>query len=345
MSRIDTRLRSVLSPAFWRLAAICLPAVPLLMTFGVIWDDAVKGLVMAGAAYSVGFGAGRSVSGGRWLVIVLAAVSIAAAAFLGSLAGQSFALMLAIIAVLAGACGALALLNEDRWWIALQVVIAFVIASYYPQAIPGAAERGALVLAGGAAQIACVLLLGWLLPLWAAPLPAAAPKEPPTRGSLLRHVLRAALAVTGAMWIARSLGLHHDYWAPMAALMVLKPGLTETRTRGIARLIGTVGGSALATGFALATGQQVAAMLAALTVAAFLSFALQKAHYAVFTAAVTMTVVTMIDLAQGAPLANAEQRIIATLMGGGLALLCAWALRDRALPTDPAPDRLDGKVR
>jgi uncharacterized membrane protein YccC len=57
-----------------------------------------------------------------------------------------------------------------------------------------------------------------------------------------------------------------------------------------------------------------------MTVAAGAAFALQKAHYASLTACITATVVLLVSLGEASPLANAEHRIFATLIGGVLAL-------------------------
>lgn len=57
--------------------------------------------------------------------------------------------------------------------------------------------------------------------------------------------------------------------------------------------------------------------------AAGAAFALQKAHYAALTASITATVVLLISLGETSPVANAEHRIVATLIGGILALVVA----------------------
>ncbi|QCQ93206.1 FUSC family protein [Rhodococcus sp. SGAir0479] len=66
--------------------------------------------------------------------------------------------------------------------------------------------------------------------------------------SALRHTaVRVALASAGAGWVAVACGLEHPLWASMGAMAALQ-GLNFTHTvqRGIQRLLGNVGGAALA---------------------------------------------------------------------------------------------------
>jgi uncharacterized membrane protein YccC len=189
----------------------------------------------------------------------------------------------------------------------------------YPHHLAGALQRGALVLAGGFVQLVCVRVLASLYPAGAEPLPPSGFRPNPELRLLIGHTLRAVAAVGVSMALARVIGLSNDYWAPNG-LLVLKPGLRDTQTRGVARLVGTLGGSSLATAYAVAVHLEMGAMIAVVSVAAFVSYAAQRAHYAIFSGAVTMTIVSLIDLAFGAPLANADHRIFATLLGGVAAI-------------------------
>ena len=87
-----------------------------------------------------------------------------------------------------------------------------------------AADRAAAVLGGGALQIAIVVVLARLVPSARAPLLAAAAKPPPGRRLLYAHMARAVVCVAVALVAARALGLANSYWAPMTAIIVLKPG-------------------------------------------------------------------------------------------------------------------------
>jgi uncharacterized membrane protein YccC len=126
----------------------------------------------------------------------------------------------------------------------------------------------------------------------------------------------------------------------MTALLVLKPGLSETQARGLQRLAGTVGGCLAAGAFATLAASHLWAMLAAIALTAGLAFALQKASYAVFTTAVTATVVLFLSIGRGAAIATAEHRLEATLLGGAIALAVA-RIAHRPRPAAPeAEDRI-----
>lgn len=319
-------------PIYWREAGLCLPAIPLMMLAGLLTGQVASAAIGCGAAFSVGFGAARDLRGLRWGAMWAAALGMAASTFLGSLTGTPVALAIIVAAAAGAGCAALALFNEDLWWITLQAVIFLFVAQYYPGDLAEAARRAALVLAGGVAQIGCVLALRHVAPHAAQRLPAGPPLQHPGRRSVLLHMLRAALCVAAALWSARQLGLANSYWAPMTGMLVLKPGLRDTFTRGFERVGGTVAGCVLATLLVIATRSQPFILVALLGMAAATAFAVQKSSYAVLSCAISGTVVLLITLARGSPLLNAEHRVEATLLGGAIAMACAW-IAPRRLPS------------
>jgi hypothetical protein len=60
------RVRELARPFRAREAAICAPAIALLLTTGVALGRPVESAVAAAAAFSVGFGAHRGFRGTRW---------------------------------------------------------------------------------------------------------------------------------------------------------------------------------------------------------------------------------------------------------------------------------------
>jgi uncharacterized membrane protein YccC len=230
--------------------------------------------------------------------------------------------------------------------VSLQMVVALLIASYFAGPLDAALTRAAVVLAGAAAQIALVVMLARLIPSAAERLPAGPPRQPSPRSLYIGHAIRAAVCVVGALWIARQLGLANGYWAPMTAMLVLKPGLTETSVRGFARVGGTLIGCVIATGYAASCGYGWPWLVAGVGVAATAAFALQKAHYALLTAAITATVVLLLSLVEGGnALLNAEHRLIATLIGGALALVVARIAPHRPAHADAGVDRVGADAR
>jgi uncharacterized membrane protein YgaE (UPF0421/DUF939 family) len=303
--------------------------MPLLMVIGMATDRPVDGAIAAGAAFSVGFGAARELRGRRWGAMGAATLGMACAAFLGCLLGQSTPLFIVVAAMAAALCAATALKDEDAWWVILQLVIAFLVAGSYPGTIGAAGHRALVVLLGGVVQIGTVMLLAGLFPAAAAPVIVPAPRTRET-GILCAHMLRAAICVAAGLLIARHLTLTNVYWAPMTALIVLKPRLHETGIRGLARLTGTLAGSCLATLYAHVCRDAPGMLILGMAVTATASFALQKAHYASLTTAITATVVLLLTLGQSSALANAEHRLVATLLGGVIALGVAWVVPHQA---------------
>jgi uncharacterized membrane protein YccC len=128
----------------------------------------------------------------------------------------------------------------------------------------------------------------------------------------------------------------------MTAMLVLKPGLSETQTRGLARLVGTLVGCVAASGFVMAAGQARPVLLAAMAATAGAAYALQKAHYATLTCMITATVVFLLTLGRGAVVLNAEHRLIATVLGGVIALGVARVAPHRPRVVQVEADRVGG---
>jgi hypothetical protein len=231
--------------------------------------------------------------------------------------------LLVVAALAAGSCAMLALRDEDLWWVVLQSVIALLVAGAYAGSLHAAGLRALDVLVGGAVQIGVAVLLARSIPRLGIGDLARKALPVPTVSALFVHGLRAVVAVTAALGAATALGLANAYWAPMTVLLILKPGLHDTQSRGIERLAGTIGGCVAATFFAIVVHEARAAMAVGFLIMAGVAYALQKARYALFSAALTASIVLLISLGQFSVLANAEHRILATLLGGVLALLVA----------------------
>ena len=326
-------------PFHWREALLCAPAMPLLVLAGVLTGEAVAGVTAAGAAFAVGFGAARELRGRRWGAMAAATLGMSLSAFAGSLAGLDPALFTVIAAGAGALCAAAALYDENLWWVALQVVIAFFVAGYYAGNAETAEARALAVLAGGLAQMGIVRVLAWSFP--AASAPTILPARPSAPRMLrLAHMGRAAVCVAASLLVARRLAISNSYWAPMTALLVLKPRLHETRARGIARLTGTLAGCLAATLYAHLCRDWTGLLGVGMAVSALLSYALQRAHYASLTAAITATVVLLLTLGHSVALANAEHRLEATLLGGGIALAVAALVPHGGRAGRPAVDRI-----
>jgi len=307
-------------PFDWRHAVIGAPGMAACLIYGLVMHDPLTGGVAAGSAFSVGFGLRRR----RQTRSMLGAVALmTAAAIAGSLIGGTFPLFLLVAAVSAGVCAALALVDDDVWWVSLQACVALFLASHYAGTVTEAAHRGMIVLAGGAFEMVCVLALDRIMPqshIDQAPKPPAQPWP----GSPLSYGFVAAASVALAMLTAYSLRLDKAYWAPMVALVVLKPQFNQTRQRGIERLAGTIAGCMVATGLTVVLPPAGPLDMALSVAGAACAFAVVTARYAAFSLTVSFTAVMLLSAAHVSAVQSAEQRIYATLIGGGISVVMMW---------------------
>lgn len=324
-------IRRAFTPFSGREACLYIPAILLLVGTGLATGHATQGVIAAGAALSVGFGASRKFRGHRLAAMIAAALGMVVAGFIGTLAGQSLWVLAIVASSAAAVCAGLALIDEDLWWIVLQTVIALLVASYFPGTVAIALDRALTILIGGGAQIAIVATLAWTIPSAAGQWPPAQRPPTPSRRLLITHMLRAAICVALAIFAANTLGLANSYWAPMTALLVLKPGLHETHLRGVNRLLGTLLGCGAATVFAMLTDDLPYLLLLGAGCTAGVAFAVQKASYTTLSFAITATVVLLVSLGGGSVFVNGEHRLIATMLGGIIALSIA-----RIAPHRPA---------
>jgi uncharacterized membrane protein YccC len=229
--------------------------------------------------------------------------------------------------VWAAACGWFTVFGQGAWWISLQWAIALFIATAFAADLRGAAGRTALICAGGVLQITVVLSVRYLLGA-----------STPPRVASWRSYVRLACRLIGKSGpavlygcqtgvsallaiVASSLAqLPNGYWAPMTALLVIKPDLRQTLSRGLERALGTLAGAGVAT-LAAATlrpGVWLSVLLSLLFAAA--AYTVQRASYATFTASLTAYIVFVLALNGLPERANAVHRIIATFVGAAVAL-------------------------
>jgi uncharacterized membrane protein YccC len=155
---------------------------------------------------------------------------------------------------------------------------------------------------------------------------------------VLRHAVRVAVVVAVGELLGRELPFQHGYWAPLTAVMVMRPDFSQTYTRGMARLVGTVLGVVVATGIIrLATPSSwVCAGLAVLSIGG--AYLLIRAGYAAMSACVTGYVVFLLAMGGQAHTSTVADRVILTVIGGLLALT-AYAVFP-TWQTVRLPDRL-----
>lgn len=158
------------------------------------------------------------------------------------------------------------------------------------------------------------------------------------RGStILRHAVRVSAVAAAGYLLGAVLPFGHGYWAPMTAVMVMRPEFTQTYSRSVARFMGTVVGVAVATGIVQAAhpNAELSALLA--VVSAGLMYLLMRTGYAVSQVCVSAYVVFLLGMAGDDWSQTVPERVVLTLIGGLLAMVAyaiypAWEtprLRDR----------------
>lgn len=311
----------------------------LMIGGGLLLDEPMLGLVAATGAFSAGFGVFQRLSAIEILPMLLAASGMTVSAALGTLAGVSPWLEALASAIWAFAVGLMAVLGTAAWWITLQWSIALVLAASFPADIAHALLRGALVAAGATAQLIVTPML-WRLAgrhFTEVHAPQARKEELPQLRSALRQALRwgspnlrhagaLAIAVGASTILFRKLGLPNGYWMPMTVLIVLRSSFDDTVAFALARIGGTVAGAGFVT-LAIALSRPSPPYLVLFSAAfAWGCYALLRVNYAIFTFCITGYVALLFALAGLPEQEVALYRVVATALGGAIALLASRVL-------------------
>ncbi|WP_320776530.1 FUSC family protein [Streptomyces sp. CRN 30] len=138
---------------------------------------------------------------------------------------------------------------------------------------------------------------------------------------ITRHAARiTAVAVAGYL-AGKALPLGHGYWAPLTAVMIMRPDFSQTYSRAVARFGGTLIGIALATGILQVadSGTYLSGALAVLS--AGLLYLLMRTGQVAAQACVAAYVVFLLGMGGEAWTQTVPERLLLTLVGGLLAML------------------------
>jgi uncharacterized membrane protein YccC len=313
--------------------AICLAAGLCIGRPGV-------GMIAAGGAMTAGFGAKQSIDDSRLLPMVFVSLGMAFAAFLGVVVGHTNLLLVPIAALWGFGYGMLTRREAGYRWVGQQCVIIFLVASAFPASVEDALDRALLILAGGALQVLSAAILLRTFDELSNHLTSLAryvrKEETALHSALLetaqsvrqRKILNSALpySLLVAITLATTTGLYRrlqfpsGYWIPMTALLVLKPGITDTGNRAIARVLGTVTGAIL-TSFCIAHLHPSPVVLAGLTLLfAWFSYGTLNVNYALYSSFITGYIVFLLSIASAPGPVIAQRRALCTVLGGSIAL-------------------------
>ena len=148
---------------------------------------------------------------------------------------------------------------------------------------------------------------------------------------ILRHATRLAAGTGAGIAVARFADVPHGYWIPLTVLMVLRPETAHTYTRCVGRVAGNALGIVVAS--VITTLWHPAGLSAAVLAVVVLgiAYAISSFGYVALSAALAASVVFLIDVTGTAGAGTMADRVIATLIGGALAILVHVALPDHSL--------------
>jgi hypothetical protein len=314
--------------------------IAICLGLGLFLGHPGAGLIAAGGAFTVGFGAKQHIDDSQFLPMILVTLGTGSATFLGMVAGHTNFILVLFAAGAAFVYGMLSLRQAGVSWVGQQFIVFLLVASGFPFSPRAAAVRSGLVMAGGALQIVSSSILLRLMKELRADLLKVAhylreehqalrsSVEQAARSLVKRdqapsavpYALRLAITLGVSTEIYRHFGFANGYWIPMTALLVLRPGLTDTVSRAIARTAGTLAGAMIAS-YALAHLSPTPPTLAILTLLfAWFAYSLNNVNYGLFTLCLTAYIVCLLALNSLPGNEVAYHRAISTIIGGSLAL-------------------------
>ena len=177
-----------------------------------------------------------------------------------------------------------------------------------------------------------------LVELWRPALPgrlgsmAATVRGSLTRdSSVLRHAVRLGATAAIGTAIARFADVPHGYWIPLTVVMVLRPETAHTYTRCVGRVAGNIVGIVVAAAVILFI--HPVGFTAAVLAVVFLGVAYLVSGFGYFalSAALAAAIIFLVEIGGTAGPPAVTDRLLATLIGGALAVLAHVVLPDDAL--------------
>lgn len=307
--------------------------VALCLLAGYLSGHKGAAAIVGGSAFTIGFGAFNALSKAPVLSMSLTSAILALVTVLGSLCGLHSLALYAGTLAMAAMAGLLFAAGKHASWIGLQAATFFMVAACFPMGWEFAGKRALLVLAGGVAAV-MPPVLGWFFePLgglgksvqrWRAGFlvrkaDLALSLHP--RSPAVQHGLRLVLTLTASTALYRHLGIHDGYWMPMTALLVMRPDWRSTRSRGIARVSGTLVGAGLTSILVLSVSQSPLVLLLLAVGFMLACYSLQGVNYALFCSVLTAYVVSLVAFSGFSERRVLVLRLFCTLAGGALGLV------------------------
>ena len=319
-------------------------SVALCLIVGVAVGHPSAGLIAAGSAFTVGFGANQRIRDSRVWPMLAATAATAVSTVAGMTAGHRGFALLGAAAVWGFGYGLLTTKANGVSWVGQQAAVFLLVTSAFPTSFHGALERASLTLAGGLIQTFVMSVGLRMLPelgskLASVPrslyhslyadrratfaaireLPMALPRIE-TSGALA-YGARMALTLVVASEIYRRLGMQSGYWIPMTALLVQKPAFFETLTRGLLRVGGTIAGAVVASLLLAHIPLKPMDLAVCTAVCALFGYATIGVNYGLYSVFLTSYIVFLLGLNSMPGPEIARRRAYCTAIGAAVALV------------------------
>lgn len=135
---------------------------------------------------------------------------------------------------------------------------------------------------------------------------------------IFRHAVRTALAMMAGFLLGQALHLSRTYWILLTIVVIMKPGFSMTKTRSYQRILGTVIGAFFAAGILWLTKDNTV-IFSIMLVCILGAYSFQAYHYVTSVVFMTPFIVFLLHLLYPADFQNVTQRVLDTLIGGGIA--------------------------
>lgn len=137
---------------FHPVAALCLPAIAILLGAGLILGWPQAALAATSGALIAGFGFFQQVSNRRGSIMLLVVAGMSLSAAIGTLVNVSWPLETGCIALWGFAMGLATLVSLPLAWVVMQCAIALIVSAAIPAGLTDAVYRALLIGAGGVLQ-------------------------------------------------------------------------------------------------------------------------------------------------------------------------------------------------
>jgi len=146
------------------------------------------------------------------------------------------------------------------------------------------------------------------------------------KSAIFKHSLRLAVTMMVGYLIGSLFQFQNPYWILLTIIVIMRPSYGLTKTRSKDRIIGTLIGAVIATGFVVFI-TDVYVLGAMGMVALIIAFSVVQKNYKVAAAFITLSVVFIYAIIRPDVLVVVQYRILDTLIGAGLsfmAILWLW---------------------